>query len=211
MVESRRRRPDHPPSRRPGTPPASRTGSTTCASPPPTTSASRLTFATIADVGSTTRPARDRYPPHRPQTHSSTARASRCRQNSADAGSGVSTAQFQTSPHGANVWTNLGAADATSPVRRDLEQHHLQRRPIRPARMTTDKSGNTFTSPVVMAEVQNAAPTATAVRVARRREHCRQGRAGRSRRRHVLADAQGHDPVLHLERRFQRSDAVGAR
>ena len=31
--------------------------------------------------------------------------------------------------------------------------------------VTTDKSGNTFTSAAVMVEVQNAAPTATAVQL----------------------------------------------
>ncbi|MBI4172541.1 MAG: Ig-like domain-containing protein, partial [Actinobacteria bacterium] len=35
--------------------------------------------------------------------------------DSADAGSGVASAQFQRSPAGAGTWTNLGAADTTSP------------------------------------------------------------------------------------------------
>ena len=37
--------------------------------------------------------------------------------NSADGGSGVANAQFQRSPAGAGVWTNIGAADTTSPTR----------------------------------------------------------------------------------------------
>ena len=85
--------------------------------------------------------------------------------SSADAGSGVSSAQFQTSPHGASTWTNLGAADATSPYGVTWNtttyadgQYDLQV-------VTTDKSGNTFTSAAVMAEVQNTAPTATAVQL----------------------------------------------
>jgi hypothetical protein len=85
--------------------------------------------------------------------------------SSADAGSGVSTAQFQTSPHGASTWTNLGAADATSPYGVTWNtttyidgQYDLQV-------VTTDKSGNTFTSAAVLAEVQNAAPTATAMQL----------------------------------------------
>ena len=85
--------------------------------------------------------------------------------SSADAGSGVSSAQFQTSPHGASTWTNLGAADATSPYGVTWNtttytdgQYDLQV-------VTTDKSGNTFTSAAVMVEVQNAAPTATAVQL----------------------------------------------
>ena len=85
--------------------------------------------------------------------------------SSADTGSGVSSAQFQTSPHGASTWTNLGAADTTSPygvtwntTTYTAGQYDLQV-------VTTDKSGNTFTSAAVMVEVQNAAPTATAMQL----------------------------------------------
>jgi hypothetical protein len=85
--------------------------------------------------------------------------------NSADTGSGVSSAQFQTSPHGAGTWSNLGAADATSPygVTWNTTTYADGQYDVRV--VTTDKSGNTFTSPAVMAEVQNAAPTATAVQL----------------------------------------------
>ena len=87
--------------------------------------------------------------------------------SSADTGgSGVASAQFQTSPRGAGTWTNLGAADTTSPYsvtwnttsgfpdgRYDLRV------------VTTDKSGNPVTSAVVPVEVQNAAPTVIAVQL----------------------------------------------
>ena len=53
--------------------------------------------------------------------------------NSADAGSGVSFAQFQTSPHGSSTWTNLGAADATSPYGVTWNTTTLRRWPVRPA------------------------------------------------------------------------------
>ena len=35
--------------------------------------------------------------------------------NSADTGSGVASALFQRSPAGTNTWTNVAAADTTSP------------------------------------------------------------------------------------------------
>ena len=85
--------------------------------------------------------------------------------NSADTGSGVLNAQFQTSPAGTSTWSNLGAADTTSPYSVTWNtttftdgQYDLQV-------ITTDKSGNTFTSAAVMVEVQNAAPTTTAVQL----------------------------------------------
>ncbi|HET6171779.1 MAG TPA: Ig-like domain-containing protein, partial [Gaiellales bacterium] len=85
--------------------------------------------------------------------------------NSADAGSGISSAQFQTSPRGASSWTNLGAADATSPygVTWNTTTYADGQYDLRV--ITTDKSGNTFTSAPVLAEVQNAAPTATTVQL----------------------------------------------
>jgi hypothetical protein len=85
--------------------------------------------------------------------------------NSADAGSGVNSAQFQTSPHGASAWTNLGAADTTSPygVTWNTTAYADGQYDLRV--ITTDKSGNSITSAAVMVEVQNAAPTATAVQL----------------------------------------------
>jgi hypothetical protein len=84
--------------------------------------------------------------------------------NSADSGSGVLSAQFQTSPRGAGTWSNLGAADATSPYGVTWNTtsgypdglYDLQV-------VTTDKAGNTFTSTTTPVEIQNAAPTATSV------------------------------------------------
>ena len=84
---------------------------------------------------------------------------------SADTGSGVGSVQFRRSPSGESTWTNLGAADTTSPYGVTWNttastdgQYDLQV-------VTTDKSGNTFTSAAVMVEVQNAAPSATAVQL----------------------------------------------
>ena len=71
---------------------------------------------------------------------------------------GSASAQFQTSPHGASSWTNLGAADATSPygVTWNTTTYADGQYDLRV--ITTDKSGNTFTSAAVMAEVQNEPP-----------------------------------------------------
>ncbi len=86
--------------------------------------------------------------------------------NSADSGSGVSSAQFQTSPRGAGTWTNLGAADTTSPYSvtwNTTSGFADGRYDVRV--VTTDKAGNTFTSPVIPVEVQNAAPNTIAVQL----------------------------------------------
>jgi chitinase len=78
--------------------------------------------------------------------------------DSADAGSGVANALFQRSPAGANTWTNVAAADATSPytaswVTAGDGLYDLQV-------ITTDKSGNTSTSALIAnVRVDNTAPT----------------------------------------------------
>jgi len=85
--------------------------------------------------------------------------------NSADAGSVVLNAQFQTSPASAGTWSNLGAADTTSPygVTWNTTTFGDGRYDVRV--VTTDKAGNTFTSGTTTVEIQNSAPTATGVQL----------------------------------------------
>jgi Bacterial Ig domain/Bacterial Ig-like domain (group 3) len=86
--------------------------------------------------------------------------------NSADTGGGVASVQFQTSPRDASTWTNLGAADTTSPygVAWNTTSGYPDGRYDLRA-VTIDKAGNSSTSAVVRVEVQNAAPTVTAVQL----------------------------------------------
>ena len=81
--------------------------------------------------------------------------------NSADAGSGVANAQFQTSPAGTNTWSNLGAADTTSPYSVSWVTTTGFPDGLYDLRVvTTDKSGNTFTSATTTnVRVDNTAPT----------------------------------------------------
>ena len=85
--------------------------------------------------------------------------------NSADTGSGVASAQFQTSPHNSGTWSNLGAADATSPYAVTWNTTTYANGQYDLRVVTTDKAGNTFNSVPLMVEVQNGAPTATAVQL----------------------------------------------
>ncbi len=87
--------------------------------------------------------------------------------NSADAGSGVLNAQFQTSTAGTSTWVNLGAADTTSPYGvtwNTTSGYPDGRYDLRV--ITTDKSGNTTTGTTITVEVQNAAPTPIAMQLA---------------------------------------------
>ncbi|HET9665188.1 MAG TPA: Ig-like domain-containing protein, partial [Desertimonas sp.] len=70
--------------------------------------------------------------------------------NSADAGSGVATVQFQRSPIGAGIWTNQAASWDTNGV--GDGQYDLRV-------VTTDNAGNTFTSATVTVRVDNTLPT----------------------------------------------------
>jgi hypothetical protein len=80
--------------------------------------------------------------------------------SSADGGSGVASAQFQTSPAGANTWTNLGAADTTSPYGVTWNTTTFTDGFYDLRVVTADKAGNTFTSPVTTnVRVDNTAPT----------------------------------------------------
>ncbi|MGH9154703.1 MAG: beta strand repeat-containing protein [Acidimicrobiales bacterium] len=80
-----------------------------------------------------------------------------------DGGSGLASAQFQTSPAGAGTWTNLGAADITSPY--EVTWNTTTGYPdgsydLRVVR--TDNVGRTDTD-VSTVTVQNSAPTPTSV------------------------------------------------
>ena len=70
--------------------------------------------------------------------------------NSADAGSGVATVQFQRSPAGAGTWTNQAASWDTHTVADG--QYDLRV-------LTTDNAGNAFTSATVTVRVDNTLPT----------------------------------------------------
>jgi hypothetical protein len=80
--------------------------------------------------------------------------------NSADAGSGVASAQFQRSPAGANTWTNIGAADTASPYSASWSTAGLADGLYDLRVITTDTVGNApFTSPVVTVRVDRTTPT----------------------------------------------------
>ena len=86
--------------------------------------------------------------------------------NSADTGgSGVASAQFQISPHGLDTWSNLGAPDTTTPYGVTWNSTTSANGQYDLRVLTTDRAGNTFTSASSLAEVQNGAPTATAVQL----------------------------------------------
>ena len=110
------------------------TASTTSASSPPTTPATPSPPATITvrvdntlPTGAVTAPAAGA------NVRGTIAIAS----NSADAGSGVATVQFQRSPAGAGTWTNQAASWDTT---LQADGHYDLRV------MTTDNAGNAFTS-----------------------------------------------------------------
>ena len=80
--------------------------------------------------------------------------------NSADGGSGVANAQFQRSPAGAGVWTNIGAADTTSPYSVAWDTTALADGLYDLRVITTDNAGGTFTSALVTnVRVDNTNPT----------------------------------------------------
>ena len=84
--------------------------------------------------------------------------------NSADGGSGVATVTFQSSPAGANTWTNQAASWNTTV---ELDGDHDLRV------VTTDNAGNSFTSATITVTVDNTArdsPSTWPTRSARRRQ-----------------------------------------
>ena len=69
--------------------------------------------------------------------------------NSADAGSGVATVTFQSSPAGANSWTNVAASwNTTLELDGDYDLRVV----------TTDNAGNSFTSATITVTVDNTVP-----------------------------------------------------
>ena len=131
--------------------------------------------------------------------------------NSADAGSGVATVQFQRSPAGAGSWTNQAAGFDTTAVADG--QYDLRV-------TTTDNAGNAFTSTAITIRVDNTLPTGVVTAPANgSRDRCaaggaderlgRRGRLGRRddrlraqprRRRHV----DGHGRELEHGERSRR-------
>ena len=80
--------------------------------------------------------------------------------DSADAGTGVASAQFQTSPAGTETWTNLGAADTVPPYSTSWNTTGFAAGLYDLRVITTDDIGLSFTSPTVTnVLVDNAAPT----------------------------------------------------
>jgi large repetitive protein len=79
--------------------------------------------------------------------------------NSADGGSGVASAQFQRSPSGAGTWTNIGAADTTSPYSVSWDTTVVTDGLYDLRVITTDNAGNSFTSALVTVRVDNTSPT----------------------------------------------------
>ena len=80
--------------------------------------------------------------------------------NSLDGGSGVANAQFQRSPAGGGVWTNIGAADTTSPYSVAWDTTAVGDGLYDLRVITTDNAGNTFTSALVTnVRVDNTNPT----------------------------------------------------
>ncbi len=83
--------------------------------------------------------------------------------DSADGGSGVASAQFQRSPAGGGVWTNIGAADTTSPYSVAWDTTALADGLYDLRVITTDNAGNSFTSGMRTVTVDNSAPAAPAL------------------------------------------------
>lgn len=80
--------------------------------------------------------------------------------NSADAGSGVATVQFQTLPSGGTTWSNLGAALTTSPYGTDWVTTSFADGLYSVRAVTTDNAGNVTTSAAIAnVRADNTAPT----------------------------------------------------
>jgi len=79
--------------------------------------------------------------------------------NSADTGSGVASAQFQRSPAGADIWSNIGAADTTAPYSTTFDTTAVIDGQYDLRVITSDSAGNSFTSPAVSVRIDNTSPT----------------------------------------------------
>ena len=118
--------------RRRGTPRPTPTGSTTCGSSPPTTSATPSRRRPSPTYGSTTPRPPDRSP-RPPPTRSSTAPASRSRQARPTPAPGSLGAVPDVAPRHEHVDEPRSRRHDVA-LRRDVEHHHVHRRPVRPAR-----------------------------------------------------------------------------
>src|SRR5207248_1392035 len=96
-----------------------------------------------------------------PTTNSILRRAITMSSDSLDGGSGITSVQYQRSPAGTNTWTNQGSADTTAPYAVTWTTTTSTPDGLYDLRaVTTDKAGNTFTSPVITnLRVDNTAPT----------------------------------------------------
>ena len=95
--------------------------------------------------------------------------------NSADAGSGVASAQFQSVPHGLTTWANIGAADTTSPYAVSWDTTTFTDGLYDLRVITTDNAGTAFTSATIAnVRVDNTAAD------------------GRDHRARVVGEHQGH-------------------
>src|SRR5581483_9912036 len=81
--------------------------------------------------------------------------------DSSDATSGVGSALFQRSPHNAGSWTDVGAADTSSPYSVNLNTTLIADGLYDVRVATTDNAGRTHTSAPVTFRVDNTPPTVT--------------------------------------------------
>ena len=79
--------------------------------------------------------------------------------NSADAGSGVDTAEFQRRPAGGGAWTTIDT-DSGAPYSVNWNTSALSDGDYDLRVITTDDAGNTFTSATRTVTVDNSAPSA---------------------------------------------------
>ena len=82
--------------------------------------------------------------------------------DSADAGSGVATAEFQRRPAGGSPWTTIDT-DTNAPYSTSWNTTSLTDGDYDLRVLTTDEAGNTFASPTRTVTVDNSAPSAPAL------------------------------------------------
>src|ERR671922_142325 len=121
--------------------------------------------------------------------------------NSADGGSGVASAQFQRSPAGAGTWTNISAADTSSPYSVTFDTTVVSDGLYDLRVVTTDNAGNSTPSAVVAnVRVDNTTPTGSITAPA----------AGANVRGTISVDANSADGGSGVaSAQFQRSPAGG--
>ena len=78
--------------------------------------------------------------------------------DSADSGSGVASVAFQRSPHSANTWTTI-STDTISPYSVSWDTTSATDGSYDLRAVTTDLTGNSFTSSLIQVTVDNTAPT----------------------------------------------------